>query len=231
MASPVPSFRAAPPWPFGRISTATIPPRNDARNGEPIPHSSLPPHYSTRTEPSDINPPIHLSTNNQPVFPLFFCPQKTIQSKLSTSPDAITNKHTMPRSSSKRRSAKKRPQDSKTDDTTPPTIPPTQPTAPTQRQPESPPPAPVNPYSYMPQKHDPEPAVPCACVYLHRLRGVGRHEEGLLTSRRAIAPRSGPPSKSASANLAVHDEELLPAEESIAPTSAPTTRRGCRLLL
>ena len=68
-------------------------------------------------------------------------------------------------------------------------------------------------------------------VILHPLRGVGRLEEGLLTPRRAIAPRSGPPSKSASADLAVHDEELLPAEESIAPTSAPTTRRGCRLLL
>ena len=68
-------------------------------------------------------------------------------------------------------------------------------------------------------------------VYLHPLRGVGRHEEGPLTPRRAIAPRSGPPSKSASVDLAVHDEELLPAEESIAPTSAPTTRRGCRLLL
>ena len=68
-------------------------------------------------------------------------------------------------------------------------------------------------------------------VILHPLRGVGRHEEGLLTPRRAIAPRSGPLFKSASADLAVHDEELLPAEESKAPTSAPTTRRGCRLLL
>ena len=72
---------------------------------------------------------------------------------------------------------------------------------------------------------------PADVVILHPLRGVGRHEEGLLTPRRAIAPRSGPPSKSASADLAVHDEELLPAEESKAPTSAPTTRRGCRLLL
>ena len=68
-------------------------------------------------------------------------------------------------------------------------------------------------------------------VILHPLGGVGRHEEGLLTPRRAIAPRSGPPSKSASADLAVHDEELLPAEESIALASAPTTKRGCRLLL
>ena len=38
-------------------------------------------------------------------------------------------------------------------------------------------------------------------VILHPLGGVGRHEEGLLTPRRAIAPRSGPPSKSASADI------------------------------
>ena len=74
-------------------------------------------------------------------------------------------------------------------------------------------------------------------VVLHLLRGVIRgvgHDEGRLTPRRAIGPRSVLPNKSAISGFgAVHDEDLLPAEE-LGPREVPptriTTRSRCRAL-
>ena len=89
------------------------------------------------------------------------------------------------------------------------------------------------PFGYFPFGDGPKGCV----VVLHLLRGVIRgvgHDEGRLTPRRAIGPRSVLPNKSAVSGFgAVHDEDLLPAEE-LGPREVPptriTTRSRCRAL-
>ena len=62
------------------------------------------------------------------------------------------------------------------------------------------------------------------------------HDEGCLTPRRAIGPRSVLPNKSAISGFgALHDEDLLPAEElgprEVPPTRITTRSRCCTLPL